>query len=87
MAMDIILREVGNSLTTTIPRDIIKSLNVKISNRLLNDRLTLAFLCPVTHTRRNNPFHYELTEYDFIDGFVMCNQLKTMFSMTFGRTG
>ena len=27
--MDIILREVGNSLTTTIPHDIVKSLNVK----------------------------------------------------------
>ncbi|MBR1743586.1 MAG: type II toxin-antitoxin system PemK/MazF family toxin [Lachnospiraceae bacterium] len=51
---------------------------VVISNRLLNDRLTLAFLCPVTHTKRNNPFHYELTGYDFVDGFVMCDQLKTM---------
>ena len=51
---------------------------VVVSNRLLNNRVSLAFLCPVTHTDRRNPFHYELTKYDFINGFVMCDQLKTM---------
>ena len=51
---------------------------VVISNRLLNEKLTLAFLCPITHTKRKNPFHYELTGYSFVDGFVMCDQLKTM---------
>ena len=51
---------------------------VVVSNKLLNSKLTLALLCPVTHTRRNNPFHYMLSDYDFIDGFVMCDQLKTM---------
>lgn len=51
---------------------------VVVSNKLLNSKLTLAFLCPVTHTNRNNPFHYVLSDYSFIDGFVMCDQLKTM---------
>ena len=50
---------------------------VVISNRLLNNRVTLAILCPVTHTERNNPFHYKLEGYEFVDGFVMCDQSKT----------
>lgn len=51
---------------------------VVISNRLMNERSMLAFLCPVTHTDRHNPFHYELQGYSFVDGFVMCDQLKVM---------
>lgn len=51
---------------------------VVVSNKLLNNKLTLALLCPITHTKRNNAFHYELVNYDFVDGFVMCDQLKTM---------
>ena len=34
--------------------------------------------CPVTHTNRNNPFHYELTDYSYVNGYVMCDQIKTM---------
>ena len=51
---------------------------VVVSNRLMNNRVSIAFLCPVTHTDRHNPFHYELNGYPFVDGFVMCDQLKTM---------
>ncbi len=51
---------------------------IVVSNRILNDKVPLVFLCPVTHTKRNNPFHYELNGYGFVDGFVMCDQLKTM---------
>ena len=51
---------------------------VVVSNRLLNKKSIIAFLCPVTHTKRNNPFHYQLTEYDFVDGYVMCDQIKAM---------
>jgi mRNA interferase MazF len=35
-------------------------------------------MCPVTHTNRNNPFHYELKGYSFVNGFVMCDQIKSM---------
>ncbi len=51
---------------------------IVVSNKLLNDKATIAFLCPITHTDRKNPFHYQLCGYDFVDGFVMCDQLKTM---------
>lgn len=51
---------------------------VVISNRLMNDRLSLVYMCPVTHTNRNNPFHYELKGYPFVDGYVMCDQMKSM---------
>lgn len=51
---------------------------IVVSNRLMNERLSLAFLCPVTHTNRNNPFHYELKGYDFVDGYVLCDQLRSM---------
>ena len=50
---------------------------VVVSNRILN-KTVLAFLCPVTHTKRKNPFHYELTGYDYVDGYVMCDQIKAM---------
>ena len=51
---------------------------IVVSNRLMNDRLSLVFMCPVTHTDRNNPFHYELKGYSFVDGYVMCDQMKSM---------
>jgi mRNA interferase MazF len=51
---------------------------VVISNRLMNDRLSLVYMCPVTHTNRNNPFHYELKGYSFVNGYVMCDQMKSM---------
>ena len=51
---------------------------VIISNKLINIKTSLAFLCPITHTNCKNPFHYELKNYDFVDGFVMCDQVKTM---------
>lgn len=51
---------------------------VIISNKLINIKTSLAFLCPITHINCKNPFHYELKNYDFVDGFVMCDQVKTM---------
>lgn len=51
---------------------------VVVSNYIMNNKITLAYMCPVTHTYRNNPFHYELKGYSFVDGFVMCDQMKSM---------
>lgn len=51
---------------------------VVVSNRLMNDRISLVYMCPVTHTNRNNPFHYKLKGYSFVDGYVMCDQMKSM---------
>jgi mRNA interferase MazF len=62
---------------------------IVVSNRLMNNRMSLVYLCPVTHTNRNNPFHYELKGYDFVDGFVMCEQMKSLDinSRTFIKIG
>ncbi len=51
---------------------------IVVSNKLMNDKFNVVYLCPVTHTNRNNPFHYELKGYEFVDGFVMCEQMKSM---------
>ena len=51
---------------------------VVISNHLMNDHFPVIMACPITHTKRNNPFHVELVGYDFVDGYVMCDQVKTM---------
>ncbi len=51
---------------------------IVISNKIMNNRFSVVYACPVTHTIKNNPFHYELKGYDFIDGFVMCEQMKSM---------
>lgn len=51
---------------------------VVVSNRLMNNRLSLVYMSPITHTNRNNPFHYELKGYSFVDGYVMCDQMRSM---------
>lgn len=51
---------------------------VVVSNRIMHDRMSFIYMCPITHTDRNNAFHYMLEGYDFVDGFVMCDQLKSM---------
>ena len=62
---------------------------IVVSNRLMNERLSLVYMYPVTHTNRNNPFHYELKGYSFVNGYVMCDQMKSMDinSRTFIRIG
>ena len=51
---------------------------VVVSNRLSHGWISVVFLCPVTHTDRKNPFHHKLNGYDFVDGFVLCDQIKSM---------
>ena len=62
---------------------------VVVSNRIMNDHFSVVFLCPVTHTNRNNPFHYELKDYDFVDGYVLCDQMRSIDvkARTFHRIG
>ena len=49
-----------------------------VSNKIMNDHTTVVYACPVTHTNRHSPFHIELKNYVFVDGFVMCEQMKCM---------
>ncbi len=49
---------------------------VVVSNHAVNDHSTVILACPITHTRRKNPFHVEIVENADVDGFVMCEQVK-----------
>ena len=51
---------------------------VVVSNKLLNDHSVMSMLCPVTHTNRKNPFHVEISNNPNADGFIMCDQLKSL---------
>jgi mRNA interferase MazF len=49
-----------------------------ISNDLFNARTGLAFVCPVTSTRRDFPLHVAIPEGEAVTGFVMVEQLKSI---------
>jgi mRNA interferase MazF len=49
-----------------------------VSNDLFNARTGLAFVCPVTSTRRGFPLHVEIPEGQAVTGFVMVEQLKSI---------
>ena len=49
---------------------------VVVSNHSINDHSTVIIACPITHTRRKNPFHVEISGNAEIDGFIMCEQVK-----------
>src|SRR5436305_11721641 len=49
-----------------------------ISNDLFNQRTGLAIVCPITHTRRDIPFHVALPAGGPVDGFVMVEQVKAI---------
>ena len=49
-----------------------------ISNDLFNRRTGLAILCPITHARRDIPFHVAMPEEASVSGFVMVEQVKSI---------
>jgi len=50
-----------------------------ISNSTFNDfTRTLAMLCPITSTDRNNPLHIRLDDRTITNGIVMCDQAKIL---------
>lgn len=49
-----------------------------VSNDLFNRRTGLAFVCPVTSTRRDYPFHVEIPDGQAVTGFVMVEQVKSI---------
>ena len=48
-----------------------------ISNKIFNQHLGLAFVCPITNTQRNFPFHIKI-ESKNITGFIMGEQMKSI---------
>jgi mRNA interferase MazF len=49
-----------------------------ISNDLFNKHTGLCFVCPITNTRRDYPFHAPLPENKDVTGFVMTEQIKSI---------
>ncbi len=49
-----------------------------ISNSLFNQKTGRAMVCPITKTNRKYPFHVKIPENDFIVGFVMVDQIKSV---------
>ena len=50
-----------------------------ISSQIYNSTaMNLAFLCPITSTKRNNPFEVEIPEGLGIEGVILADQAKSM---------
>jgi mRNA interferase MazF len=50
---------------------------IVISNKTFNQYLGLAFVCPITNTKRDFPFHIEVNSKN-ISGYIMSEQLKSI---------
>ena len=49
-----------------------------VSNDLFNRHTGLCIACPITHTRRDYPFHVSIPEGQAVTGFVMVEQVKSI---------
>jgi mRNA interferase MazF len=49
-----------------------------VSNDLFNRRTGLAFVCPVTNTRRDYPFHVPIPQGGTVGGVVMVDQMRSI---------
>jgi mRNA interferase MazF len=49
-----------------------------VSNDLFNRHTGLAFVCPVTRTERDYPFHVAIPAGERVQGFVMVEQLRSV---------
>lgn len=49
-----------------------------VSNDLFNRHTGLAIVCPITNTRRDYPFHVQITGDPRITGVVMVDQVKSI---------
>ena len=49
-----------------------------VRNDLFNKHTGLCMACPITHTRRDYPFHVSVPEGQGVTGFVMVEQVKSI---------
>ena len=49
-----------------------------VSNDVFNMTNNLRWVCPITHTNRNSPYHIEVKGCNETDGYVMCDQIKAL---------
>ncbi|MFN9191575.1 MAG: type II toxin-antitoxin system PemK/MazF family toxin [Pseudanabaena sp.] len=49
-----------------------------VSNTLFNQHTGLAIVCPTTNTKRDFPFHVEISSSKKLTGYVMVEQVKSI---------
>ena len=49
-----------------------------ISNEVFNNFSNLAFVCPITNTIKDYPFHIKLDERTRTTGAILCDQARTL---------
>lgn len=49
-----------------------------VSNDLFNKHTGMCIVCPITHTRRDYPFHVEIPEDQDVIGVIMVEQVKAI---------
>jgi len=50
---------------------------IVVSNKTFNQYLGLAFVCPITNTKRDFPFHIRYDSKN-VSGYIMTEQLKSV---------
>ncbi len=51
---------------------------IVLSNDILNQHSSLAFVCPITNTHKNHPFHIKLDQRTQTTGVILCDQAKML---------
>ncbi len=49
-----------------------------VSNDVFNRTNNLRLVVPITHTDRKSPYHIQITDCNETDGYVMCDQIKSL---------
>lgn len=49
-----------------------------VSNDFMNRHCNMVMVCPITHTNRDHPFHIPLDNSTKTDGFILCEQVRTI---------
>jgi mRNA interferase MazF len=49
-----------------------------LSNDILNQHSSVAFVCPITNTNKKHPFHIELDLRTKTTGVILCDQAKML---------
>jgi len=49
-----------------------------ISHTAFNKRMGFAFVCPISNTKRKDPFYVNIPQVNSVSGVIMCDQLRSL---------
>ncbi|MBF0546727.1 MAG: type II toxin-antitoxin system PemK/MazF family toxin [Candidatus Riflebacteria bacterium] len=49
-----------------------------VSQTSFNQKMGFVFVCPITNSKRKNPFYVEITEEKCISGVIMADKLRSL---------